>query len=64
MFDIGDSLAQIAPIYEGYFLPHAAMELHLAGRDLTHYLMMLLTERGYAYTTTGTALSSSTRVLV
>ena len=52
IFESGDGVSHIVPVYEGYTLPHSIMRLDLGGCDLTDYLMRILAGRGYSFATT------------
>jgi len=49
--DLGDGVSHFCPIFEGYSLPHAVERLDLGGRDLTEYLVELLSKAGQKFTT-------------
>eukprot|EP00928_Gymnodinium_smaydae_P039803 TRINITY_DN27113_c0_g3_i1.p1 TRINITY_DN27113_c0_g3~~TRINITY_DN27113_c0_g3_i1.p1 ORF type:complete len:1272 (+),score=228.98 TRINITY_DN27113_c0_g3_i1:66-3881(+) len=49
---IGAASIHVVPVYEGYVLPHACKTSHFGGSDLTSYASLILTERGYSFTTT------------
>eukprot|EP01083_Nonionella_stella_P029309 80714_1 len=53
VMDCGDGVSHTVPIYEGYVLQNAVRlnDTGGAGRGLTDYLMNIMCERGYSFTT-------------
>ena len=51
VIDSGEDLSYFVPIFDGFYLSHAVIQLDLAGRDLTKFMMKLLNEAGYRFST-------------
>jgi len=49
--DSGDGVTHTVPIFEGFSNPSTVSRLNIAGRNVTHYLAKLLTERNGSFTT-------------
>ena len=52
IFESGEGVSHIVPVFEGYTFPHSIRRLDLGGCDLTDYLVRMLADRGYSFATT------------
>ncbi|THD26496.1 Alpha-cardiac actin [Fasciola hepatica] len=52
VLDCGEGVTNLVPVYDAYVIPNAICRRNLAGRDVTNYLKLLLTERGHKFVTT------------
>uniref|UniRef100_A0A7S4IC87 Actin n=1 Tax=Vannella robusta TaxID=1487602 RepID=A0A7S4IC87_9EUKA len=50
--DCGEQISHIVPVYQGSAINHAIKRMDMGGRNITEFLRVLLTERGYSFTTT------------
>ena len=51
VLDCGNTITNIVPINQGFPLLDNSMQLEIGGRQLTDYLVRIMTERGYSFTT-------------
>eukprot|EP01156_Anaeramoeba_ignava_P020908 Anaeramoba_ignava/c17566_g2_i1.p1 GENE.c17566_g2_i1~~c17566_g2_i1.p1 ORF type:complete len:258 (+),score=101.50 c17566_g2_i1:2-775(+) len=49
--DIGDSIIQIVPFFQGKIILNGVKTINLGGRDLTNYMAKILTEKGFSFIT-------------
>jgi actin beta/gamma 1 len=47
VIESGDSVTHTVPFYKGHMIARAVLRLDMGGRDVTSYMMKILTERGY-----------------
>jgi actin len=55
VFDSGGHVTRAIPINDGFALTQAISRVEIGGRDLDNYLMKILSEHGYAISTSDTA---------
>lgn len=53
VFDSGDGVTHLVPVFEGFSLKHAITRVNLAGRDLTQHMMDILQEANIKFSSTG-----------
>eukprot|EP00760_Papus_ankaliazontas_P000006 PhM_4_TR10007/c0_g1_i1/m.18423/K05692/ACTB_G1; actin beta/gamma 1 len=49
--DIGEGVTHVVPVYDSFPVPAAIERTNVAGRTVTDYLMRILCDRGYSFTT-------------
>ena len=49
VLECGESVCHSVPVYEGHHLPHAVGRFQIGGRELSNFLLKMLTELGYSF---------------